>query len=157
MDLSQGIVIVNEYTVKTDKGGSRGGTPGAYVSRYMARIGATETVTPVKYDTENFINRYMAREEATDRAVSVPALKEDMRNIQKDGGVAFGYGEVSLSHKKMHEASRDIQEQFDKGKTVLKTVISFDEQYLRENHIIDDDYLRRCSCSAAIWCAMSSE
>lgn len=140
MDLSQGIVIVNEYTVKTDKGGSRGGTPGAYVSRYMARIGATETVTPVKYDTENFINRYMAREEATDRAVSVPALKEDMRNIQKDGGVAFGYGEVSLSHKKMHEASRDIQEQFDKGKTVLKTVISFDEQYLRENHIIDDDF-----------------
>ena len=140
MDLSQGIVIVNEYTVKTDKGGSRGGTPGAYVSRYMARIGATETVTPVKYDTESFINRYMARQSATDHAVSVPALKEDMRNIQKDGGVAFGYGELSLSHKRMHEVSRDIQEQFDKGKTVLKTVISFDEAYLRENHIIDDDF-----------------
>ena len=49
MGLKQSVVIVNEYTIKTgDKGGTRGGTPGDYVLRYMARVGATEDITPTK-------------------------------------------------------------------------------------------------------------
>ena len=39
MSLKQNIVVVNEYTIKNNsgKGGSRGGSPGDYVLRYMAR------------------------------------------------------------------------------------------------------------------------
>ena len=140
MGLKQSVVVVNEFTTKTANGGTRGGTPGDYVLRYMARDGATEDLTPVRKDTENFIMRYMARKEAVDIARSVPELKEDMRNIQGDGGIAFGYGEVSLSHKKLKKASKDIQKNFDNGKTVLKTVLSFDESYLRQYGIIQPDF-----------------
>lgn len=140
MGLKKDIVIVNEYTVKTRKGGSRGGTPGDYVLRYMARDGAVEDLTPVRMDTENFINRYMARAEAVDEAVSVLDLKNDMRSIQGNGGVAFGYGDFSLSHKKLKAAAKDIQRNFDAGKTVMKTVLSFEESYLREHGIISPDF-----------------
>lgn len=48
MSLKQSVVIVSEFTVKTpDGGGSRGASPGEYVLRYMARMGATEDLTPV--------------------------------------------------------------------------------------------------------------
>ena len=140
MSLKQSVVVVNEYTVKTSNGGTRGGTPGDYVLRYMSRDGATEDLTPVRRDTENFITRYMARESAVDDAISVPELKEQMRQIQGDGGVAFGYGDFSLSHKKLKQAAKDIQKNFDDGKTVMKTVLSFDEEYLRQHGIIDEDF-----------------
>ncbi|MBO5435610.1 hypothetical protein J6A31_07440 [bacterium] len=140
MSLKQSVVIVNEFTTKTANGGTRGGTPGDYVLRYMSRDGATEDLTPVRHDTENFIMRYMAREEAVDNAVSVANLKADMRSIQGDGGVAFGYGDVSLSHKKLKLAAKDIQKNFDDGKTVLKTVLSFDEEYLRKYGIISPTF-----------------
>ena len=140
MSLKQSIVVVNEYTIKNSKGGSRGGTPGDYVLRYMARDKAVEDLTPVRYDNENYIMRYMAREEATETCNSVGGLKKDMREIQGNGGVAFGYGDISLSHKKLKAASKDIQNAFDNGKTVMKTVLSFTEDYLRENNIIDPDF-----------------
>lgn len=140
MSLKQSVVIVNEFTTKTAKGGSRGGTPGDYVLRYMAREGATEDLTPIRRDTENFIMRYMARDSAVDYADSVPDLKNEMRDIQGQGGIAFGYGDFSLSHTKLKAASKDIQKNFDEGKTVLKTVISFDEAYLREHGIIDSEF-----------------
>ena len=140
MSLKQSVVIVNEYTIKNAKGGSRGGSPGSYVLRYMARDKAVEDLTPVRFDNEDYILRYMAREEATEVCDSVPNLKRSMRKIQGKGGIAFGYGEVSLSHKQLLAASKDIQKNFDNGKTVLKTVLSFDEEYLRDNNIIDDDF-----------------
>lgn len=140
MGLKQSIVIVNEFTVKTAKGGTRGGTPGNYVLRYMSRDGATEDLTPVRMDTENFILRYMARKDAVDKAESVSELKDDMRAIQGDGGIAFGYGDVSLSHKHLKVAAKDIQDNFDNGKTVMKTVLSFDEAYLKERNIIDEGF-----------------
>ena len=140
MGLKQSIVIVNEFTIKTSKGGTRGGTPGDYVLRYMSRDGATEDLTPVRMDTENFILRYMARKDAVDRAESISELKDDMRAIQGDGGIAFGYGDVSLSHKHLKQAAKDIQDNFENGKTVMKTVLSFDETYLKERNIIDEGF-----------------
>lgn len=142
MSLKQNIVVVNEYTIKNNsgKGGSRGGSPGDYVLRYMARNGATEDLTPVQFDSEHYITRYMARNSATERCSSVPDLKDNMKKIQGMGGVAFGYGDYSLSHRHLKRASKDIQRQFDAGKTVLKTVISFDEPYLRKYGIISDDF-----------------
>ena len=139
--LKQHIVIVNEFTTKTSKGGTRGGSPGQYVTRYMARERATETLAPIRYeDTDSYIVRYMARQEATEKLSTVPAVKKDMRDAQGYGGVAFGYGDVSLSDAKLKSASKDIQRCFDSGKTVLKTVISFDEDYLRQHNLVSDDF-----------------
>lgn len=142
MGLKQNIVIKNEYSTKTLLGGTRGGTPGHYVERYMARKGATESITPVRLeDTDSYVMHYMAREGAVDKAVSVGDVKEGVREGDKLGGIAFGFGEVSLSHKKLKESSKAIQKAFEKGKTVLKTVLSFDEDYLRKHGLVKDDFV----------------
>ena len=142
MGLKQSVVIVNEYTIKTgDKGGTRGGTPGDYVLRYMARVGATEDITPTKlqeFDTN--LTKYIARERATNLFDDIPSMKQSMRNAQRYGGVAFGYGDVALSDARLKRVSKDIQSQFDAGKTVMKTVLSFDEEYLREHGLISKDF-----------------
>lgn len=140
--LKQSIVVVNEYTVKKGGSGSRGNTPGRYVTNYMSRDKATETLTPVKcMEQEKYITRYMARKSAAESLEDKNKVKPRFRDIQKNGGVAFGYGSVSLSDEKLRSASRDIQTQFDKGKTVMKTVLSFDEEYLRQNGIIPEDFV----------------
>lgn len=142
MGLKQSIVIVNEYTIKTGtKGGSRGGTPGDYVLRYMARDGATEDLTPVRLeDTDEYITRYMARKEASEVMDDIGKIKKGMRDAQGLGGVAFGNDDISMSHHKVKAVSRDIQKQFDDGKTVMKTVISFEEDYLRRYGVISPDF-----------------
>lgn len=141
MSLKESIVIVNEFTVKQGKGGSRGGTPGDYVTRYMARDLATERVTPARLaEVDTYIERYMARESAVESSQDVPELKHKMQAAQKRGGVAFGYGDVALSEEKLVKASKDIQANFEKGKTVFKTILSFSEDYLREHGLIDSSF-----------------
>lgn len=143
-NLKQSIIVVNEYSVKsraTGKG-SRGDSPGAYVTRYMARENATETLAPIRrHRTDDFILRYMARESATESAVSRPDVKARMRGSQGAAGVAFGYGQVSLSDEQLKSASADIQGWFDKGHTVMKTVLSFDQEYLRKHNLIPEDFV----------------
>lgn len=148
MSLKQSIVIVNEYTVKLPGGGgSRGASPGDYITRYMARELATEAVAPIRHArVDHFIQRYMAREDAVESLdlPETPQLKRKMKKAQKDGGVAFGYGSPSLSHEELHAASEDVQRLFDNGHTVMKTVLSFDQEYLRQQGLIDEDFqLRR--------------
>ncbi|MET3959835.1 hypothetical protein ABIE52_006770 [Rhodococcus sp. OAS809] len=186
MTLKQSIIVVNEYTIKTDTGktgGSRGGSPGAYVTRYMARELATEPIAPVKRtDVDNFVTKYMARADAVEsmlaehrtgaaeiagagrtsgydaptlsgrriqrsarralekarravrgnerEQVGPTELKSEFAAAQGDGGVAFGHNGVSLSHECLHRDARQIQELFDSGHTVMKTVLSFDHDYL---------------------------
>lgn len=145
MGLAQSIVIKNEFTYKPKgSSGTRGKTPGNYVLGYMAREGAGEAVTPVRMlDADEYIVRYMARDEATESAGSVEELKGDMKEAQGWGGQAFGYGSLSLSHEGLKAASRDIQNQFDNGKTVLKTVLSFDARYLKDNGVVDPSFVYR--------------
>jgi len=146
--LRASIVVVNEFTVPTPgkggrKRGTRGGTPGDYVLRYMARDNATESLAPIRKNrTDDFIERYMARKEASEAldVDSVPRLKRKMAKAQGQAGVAFGYGQVSLSHEALRAASRDIQSLFDDGHTVMKTVLSFDEDYLRKHGIVPRDF-----------------
>ena len=143
MGLKQSVVIVNEFSVPLPDGkGSRGGTPGDYVTRYMAREQATESLAPIqRLRTDDFIVRYMAREAAVERAGASRAdAKTAMRQAQGEGGVAFGYGSVSLSDQQLRAAAKDIQRHFEAGKTVLKTVLSFDEEYLRQHHIVTEDF-----------------
>lgn len=146
MGLKQSIVVVNEFSVPTPgsgkHGGSRGGTPGAYVMRYMARKGATEPVTPIrKRDTEDFILRYMARESATEKAVSRHQIKDNVLHVSGQGGVAFGYGQPSLSDEGVRRASADIQRLFDEGHTVMKTVLSFSPEYLQEMGVVPQGFV----------------
>lgn len=144
MSLKQSIVVVNEYSVKsrTTGKGSRGSTPGDYVNRYMARELATEPLAPIRRQrTDDFILRYMARESATEVAVSKPDVKARMKQSQGAGGVAFGYGQVSLSDDQLKAAGADVQDWFDKGHTVMKTVLSFDQEYLRKHNIIPEDFV----------------
>lgn len=143
MGLKQSIVVKNQFTVKTgDSGGRRGTTPGRYVTRYMARKGATEPIAPIRQSrTDDFIQKYMARESATEALRNPIEVKRKAEDVVKFGGVAFGYGQVALSDDELIDASNDIQKCFDEGKTVLKTVISFDEDYLRENDIIDSNFV----------------
>ncbi|MCT9105260.1 relaxase MobL [Streptomyces mirabilis] len=143
MGLKQDIIVINEFSVPLPGGkGSRGATPGDYVTRYMAREQATESLAPIqRLRTDDFIMRYMARESAVERAcTSRGAAKHEMRQAQGAGGVAFGYGSVSLSDEQLRAAGKDIQQHFENGKTVLKTVLSFDEEYLRKHRIVDQDF-----------------
>lgn len=148
MGLKQDIVVVNEFSMKTgSKGGTRGGTPGDYVLRYMARNGATEELTPVRLeDQDAYVTRYMARREATEVYDTVSSVKDGMRHAQGLGGVAFGstgrddIGDMSMSDRKIRRVSRDIQRHFDEGKTVLKTVLSFDTEYLRRTGILEPGF-----------------
>lgn len=122
--------------------GTRGSTPGDYVTRYMARDGATESLAPIQcLRTGSFILRYMARQSAVERiGVTPSAAKREMRQAQGDGGVAFGYGSISLSDKQLQAASKDIRKGFEGGKTVLKTVLSFNEDYLKRHGIVGEDF-----------------
>ena len=148
--LSRSIVLVNEFSVpgvgRGPKGGtpgSRGGTPGDFVLRYMARKGATEPLAPVRQvDHEAFIRRYMAREGAVEqlRDGQFPALSRELSRAQGVGGVAFGYGSYALSDEALAHAAGDIQRLFDSGHTVMKTVLSFDEEYLRRHKLIPVDF-----------------
>lgn len=144
MALSSSIVVVNEFTTKQSSGkGSRGSTPGAYVTRYMARDLATEAVTPRTHQPETFITRYMVRESATEAAgleTAADVKKGLQQSMAPDAGVSFGYGRASLSSDELASASADIQRCFDEGKTVMKTVLSFDEEYLRKNKLIPEDF-----------------
>lgn len=142
VSLKQDIVIINEFTRKLPMGGgSRGGTPGEYVTRYMSRPRATEPITPATYyDGDAFVMRYMARQSATEKAHDRPEVKPNIRETDGQSGIAFGYGDVSLSHEKLQLASNDIQTQFDAGKTVMKTVLSFDTDYLKSHGILPSDF-----------------
>ena len=141
LNLKKSIVIVNEYTVKKNGKASRGATPGNYVNRYMARDKAVETLTPVKLNSvDNFITRYMARSDAVDNAINLNELRGFTKRTQAKAGIAFGDNDISLSNDKLLDLSRQIQENFDKNKTVLKTVLSFDTEFLRERGIISPDF-----------------
>ena len=143
MGLKQSIVVKNQFTVKSgDNGGRRGKTPGRYVLRYMARKDATEPIAPIRQSrADDFIKKYMVRKDATEPLRDPKLVKQTAEDVVCFGGVAFGYGQIALSDEDLIKASDDIQKCFDEGKTVMKTVLSFDEDYLRENGVIDPNFI----------------
>lgn len=143
MSLKQSIVIKTEFTIKGKDGtGSRGSTPGRYVLRYMAREKATERLSPVRVlNADGTFKKYDDRSELSeDLSVDTDGLKRNMREAQGLGGIGFGNGCPSLSEEELMRRSDMLQKAFDEGKPVMKTVISLDEDYLREMKIISDDF-----------------
>lgn len=134
----------------------------SFVTNYMARADAVEAMldshregstaiagaaTTSGYDAPTLAGRRLQRSarramESLRRRTGVrekagPAeLKQDFAEAQGDGGVAFGHSGVSLSHDTLHSDAKQIQELFDAGHTVLKTVISFDHDYLERMGLV---------------------
>lgn len=142
MSLKQSVVIVNEFTYKPKgSSGTRGSTPGDYVLRYMSRDMATEDVTPNRlYEKDLPIQKYWNRAKVAQDEMTISRMKSALRKVQKKGGVAFSNNDPSLSDEKLRSVSRLIQSDFDRGKTVLKTVLSFDEDWLRKHGILEKDF-----------------
>lgn len=154
MGLKQSIIVKNEFThngVNTPGKGSRGGTPGQYVLRYMARIEATETVTPVPETPDgsiiDYTQRYMMREDATEQLkasskpnVSVHELNHTFEQQDQLSGRSFGNRGISLSDNTVRDSSQMIQDAFDDGHAVQKIILSFTEDYLKDNGILSPGY-----------------
>lgn len=199
MSLKQSIIIKNEFSAPdgSERGGSRGGTPGNYVVSYMSRRSATEPIAPVARNRiDDFVSKYMARASAVEQVLegyqeglAVPngrtgthgysaptlaarrrersvrrlasraarrakswvstraftksgkrgepvpevgraALEEAFAKSVGYGGAAFGHNGVSLSDEQLRADSANLQELFDGGRVVLKTVLSFEHDYL---------------------------
>lgn len=130
MELSKAIVIKSEFSVPRDGAGTRGSTPGAYVERYMARDDAIVALYPLSHERIDFFVRgYMARDGATVSTSHAPG-----------DGVAFCEGTPSMSRDEVRAVSKRLQELFDAGHTVIKTVVSFDDDYLREVGALEPDF-----------------
>lgn len=76
-------------------------------------------------------------EDETEGVANKEDVKYRFRQAQLLGGVAFTKDNVSMSNEELQEHARSIQAAFDSGKTVMKTVLSFDHEYLREHNIVD--------------------
>src|SRR5699024_9950728 len=135
MGLSQDIVVKSRFSVPLGHGtGSRGGTPGKFILRYMSRDLAGENIAPTRLnERDSNLAVYDRRQQAVNEGGDIPTIRHKMQAAQRRGGVAFGDGNPSLSEQKLREVSRDIQSRFDRGKTAIETVLSFTEDYLREN------------------------
>lgn len=143
MALEQSIVVKSRFSVPLGHGrGSCGGTPGQFVLRYMSRDLAGENIAPTKLmESDPPQQRFAAREEAVRNSDTIPAIRKKFKDSQRKGGVAFGDGDPALSDQKLKALSKDIQARFDRGKTAIETVLSFTEEYLRDNHVLDEDFI----------------
>lgn len=160
MSLKQSIVVKSEYTIqnKTTGKGSRGSSIDNFIYDYMARKGCSDIIYPLpddsqeivsseqtdnKYDSDEeldaYVNRYMARESAVEKIRKDTDDEEIFYNVDNADGVAFSNDSISLSDAELKKLADDIQKAFLKGKTVKKTVLSFDEDYLKSRGIVDKD------------------
>ena len=160
MSLKQSIVVKSEYTIqnKTTGKGSRGSSIDNFIYDYMARKGCSDVIYPLpddsqevvlneqtdnKYDSDEeldaYVNRYMARESAVEKIRKDTDDEEIFYNVDNADGVAFSNDSISLSDAELKALADNIQKAFLKGKTVKKTVLSFDEDYLKSRGIVDKD------------------
>ena len=93
------VIVVNEWTLRrSDGSGSRGSTPGDYLTRYMGRENATEFIAPARMDDmESFITRYMAREDAIDEALDISGYDMEYQPRTSRGNKGGGKN-LSLIH-----------------------------------------------------------
>lgn len=137
-NLKRSIVIKNQFTIRgADGEGSRGSTPGAYVERYMGRGEAIEPCLPVaRTSPYEYLQRYAARKSAVEAAPNLEAARDGVKAVGEKDGVAFSTDSISLSEREFKGISHRIQDIYDAGEPVLKCVLSFDTDYLKENNLV---------------------
>lgn len=147
MGLEQDVVIVNRFSVPDGRGGgSRGGTPGRFIIRYMSRDDAIENIAPTRLQEINgLLDRFDARfnayrEADPDDFDAVRKMTRKVEASQKKGGVAFTSGDPAMSDEKLFAISDRIQDKFEEGHTAMEMVISFTDEYLRKNGLLDPDF-----------------
>ena len=152
MGLKQDIVIVSQYSTRKtlSSRGTRGSTPGAYMKKYMMRDEAAEG-TVEKFRKEDYkliIDRdaELARKGDELSYIEGYMLRKDaVEPIDEKGadGIAFGRGKLMMTEKEVKEECEKIQKAFDTdlSKTWIKTVISFDTEYLKKIGILPADFV----------------
>lgn len=148
MSLKQKIVIVNEFTNRNNS--SRGSTPGKYVTDYISRPDAVDILYPLQSKTtmlknlDDSIKRYKVRDQMKRESIrnydGSEDLQESIRNYDGADGLAFGNDGLSYSKEELAQTGEEIQRCFDEGHTVLKTVVSFQTDYLIEQGILPPDF-----------------
>ncbi len=126
-------------------------SPKNYVLGYIVKEDGVERIAPVKlYDKQDgSAHVYADRADAIDKAMSeyldvldMGKLKNDLYQLQEDGGTAFGRHKVSLSQSELSSRAKEIQKMYDQGKTAMYLVISFpnDYEYLKQYGVIPEDF-----------------
>lgn len=143
MFLKQAIVVRNEFSTKKANGrGTRGSSPSGYID-YMTRDPATENVTPIRLKTADTLEqRYLNRESAMEEP-TILRLKLRLKQTQSKAGVAFSNDTISMSQEQLRQKKQEMDEAFHQGHTWLKTVISFDPEYLEEMGIVEPGFVCR--------------
>lgn len=142
MTLKEAIVIKNDFVVMRKDARSRNATPGNYIMDYTARLDAVEPVLPAKQlRLDNYITRYTARSSAVEK-LRLPEreMYQIVKEVDGQAGIGFGTRGVSMSGFELKEVSKNFQDAYREGKTVLKIVLSFDNDYLREMGLVPDDF-----------------
>lgn len=145
MSLEKSIVVINEFTTK--KNPSRGGTPKKYIKDYMARDDATDRLYPIISPLEGaeaiVRNRMQAIDvlkEAKDEFDSPQLLQAKKNRVEKANGVAFGSKGLTYSDDELEEEAEKVKQCFDSGHTVMKTILSFQTDYLKEYGILPENF-----------------
>ena len=143
--LKDAIVVKNQFTNQKHSG--YGKTLNQYIMRYVSRKGATEMMTPINqapFDSDNYVVDYMARRDATEDliedGIGPERLMFESEQLVGYEGRAFGSKGVSYSEDTLKSESQKMQELFDSGHTVLKTVFSFRTNYLQDLGILPNDF-----------------
>lgn len=136
-----------------------------YVTGYMARESATESVhgsgrghginykdavAALEGGGEVQLPRLTLKERrkirsATRKASSevdklrLERMKDELALERNFDGVAYGSAGVGLSDGQLRESAKRVQDLYDDGHTVFKTVLSFDHDFLVEHGIVDDE------------------
>jgi len=166
MNINKSIVVVNEFTINGSRGKSPGKYVLEYMARDQAtenltpvnvrpeqiarmedeitRVYKRTTAKQPEKNLAAYVVRYMARETATEvvslqGVTNTQTLEGKFEDIEGLSGRAFGPDCISLSHEDVKKKSKMIQAEFEKGKPILKTVISFDTEYLKEMGVLPED------------------
>lgn len=151
MALAKQIVIKSEFTIRQNGKGTRGSTPGQYVTQYMSRHDATDVYLPLHDDSiPARFQLYLERDALAERRddgytpLETPDPFQTKRMIRVTDGLsgrAFGSSGLSLSDAVLSRDADRIQRAFDTGHAVQKIVLSFEEDYLREQGVLSTDFV----------------
>ena len=146
VNLKDSVVVKNQFT--NNKSNGFGKTLDKYIMKYVTRKGATESVTPLnntKFEADDYVLSYMSRRNATEaikeQGVGPEELQYDIDEMVGLNGRAFGSEGFSYSEDVLRDSAKEIQELFDDGHTVLKTVFSFRTEYLQDLGILPEDFV----------------